>query len=116
MDRQVFAAATLDAQLRTIFARHVDRSGKQDPIAIEVHRGGKSGGNSLVEGRIVGVYAHGVLFQRQYDREFFAYVDFYTGHVRVRTGAVKQAIADMLPETYNLALMTVRERPRPVPA
>ncbi len=114
MDGQLFDAATLDAKLRAVFASHVDEHGKKDPIAIEVHRGGKGGG-SVVEGRIVGVYAHGVLFKRQYDREFFAYVDFYTGHVRVRAGAMKPDIDALFPQIYNLALATIRERPRPVP-
>ena len=114
MDGLLFDAATLDTKLRAIFAPHADPL-RDDPMTIEVHRGGKSGG-TLVEGHIVGVYAHGLLFQGPYTSEFFAYVDFYTGHARVRSGDVKPAIAELLPQIYNLALATIRERPRPVSA
>ncbi len=96
-----------------IFAPHIDLLRRKDSITIEVHHGGKTGG-VVVEGLIVGVYAHGLLFQRRYTREFFSYVDFYTGHARVRSGAVKPAIAALLPELYDLSLMTVRDRPRTV--
>ncbi len=116
MDGQLLDAATLDAKLRAIFAPHVDPLRQKDPVAIEVRRGGKSGGGGTVEGHIVGVYAHGLLFQGPYVREFFSYVDFYTGHARVRSGAVKPFIAAALPQIYNLALATIRERPRPVSA
>ncbi len=115
MDALLFDAASLDTKLRGIFAPHVDPLRRQDPIAIEVHHGGKSGG-VVVEGHIVGVYSHGLLFQDPYVREFFSYVDFYTSHARVRSGAVKPFIAAALPQIYNLALATIRERPRPVSA
>ena len=111
MDGLLFDAATLDTKLRAIFAPHADPLREKDPITIEVHHSGKNKA-AVVEGRIVGVYAHGVLFQGPFTREFLAYVDFYTGHVRVRSGAVKPAIAALLPELYNLAFMTMRERPR----
>ena len=115
MDALLFDSATLDAKLRSIFALHIDPRWDKAPTSIEVHRGGKSGG-AVVEGHIVGVYAHGFLFQGPYAREFFSYVDFYTGHARVRSGAVKPFIAAALPQIYNLALATIRERPRPVSA
>ena len=113
MDRLPFQAAALDEQLRGRFVSHVDPLCEKDSITIEIQHGGKTKA-AVVEGRIVGVYAHGVLFQGPFTREFLAYVDFYTGHVRVRSGAVKNAIAAMLPQLYNLALMTARERPRVV--
>lgn len=108
----LFQPGLLNGQMRMIFASHLD---EDEPITIEVQHGGKNKA-AVVEGRIVGVYTHGVLFEGPFTREFLAYVDFYTGHVRVRFGAVKPAISEMLPQIYNLALATIRERPRPVSA
>lgn len=98
-------ARDLNQRMNGAFARYIG-----EPIGIEVK--GSKNKRRQVDGWIIGVYPSGILFEGPTVREFFAFVDFYTRDVLVKSGSVKQILEVLMPELNNLALLLQRSKNR----